>query len=160
MILMQSQELKMVDKRLSHQEREKRQHLLQRYKGRIIVCPICGLKGLEKHWNIYGKQSLYITHPFSLLSLDDPTIKRRGRQIKICKVGAVVTDTWDIPKTDEGYQIVLTQLIEELEALADKWGNKSPNTRTSYTSRSEDLRSIIRSFEKYKPSLNGEENQK
>jgi hypothetical protein len=149
------QELKMVDKRLTHQEQKKRQHLLHRYKNRIIDCPICGLKGLEKHWNMRGQPGLYISHPFSLLWLDDPTIKRRGRQNKFCKVGAVVTDTWDVPKTDEGYQIVITQLLEELEALADKWGNKSPNTRTTYTSRSRDLRSIIVSFEKYKPMSNG-----
>jgi hypothetical protein len=147
------QELKMIDRR----EGVKREHLLERFKNKTIICPKCGLKGIQRLWQINGKESMYVSHPYNLLWLDDPSTKKEVG--KACKIGIVKTETWDIPRTDEGYQVILMQLIESIETLANRWSNKSPNTRTNYTSRSKDLRGLIRVFEKYR-TIPNEDNKK
>jgi hypothetical protein len=120
----------------------------------IIQCPKGGLKGVERHWHFKsGKEQILISHPFKILRIDDPSVKK-SKKTKRCIIGNVSTETWDLPKTDEGYQIVLIQLLESLDKLASIWSDKSSNTEAGrrYHKRMEELRIIIDQYQRFKPT--------
>lgn len=135
--------LKMVDTRAQQNTTEQ-----------IIKCPKCGLKGLERHWHFRsGKEQILISHPLKILRIDDPLVKKPKR-IRRCILGNVSTETWDLPKTDEGYQIVLLELLESLDKLANIWTGKCSDTVAgrTYHKRSEELRSILDLYQRFKPT--------
>jgi len=146
--------LKIIDEPLPKPSSKKNRATLKRYGNQIVVCPTCGLKGIQKHWHEKSGDRIMISHPIAILRLDNPNAIQTKRT-KRCPVGTITTDTWDYPKTDEGYQIVLVQLLEALENLVNVWTQKTSKTLTGkmYRNRSQELANIIESYQKFKPTM-------
>ena len=94
-----------------------------------------------------------ISHPIAILQLDNPSAVK-SKQTKRCPIGNITTDTWDFPKTDQGYQIVVVQLLEALENLVLTWSQKTSKTITGkmYAKRSKELGKIVEGYQKFKPT--------
>lgn len=122
---------------------------MHKYGKDIVKCSKCGEKGLQRRKSRRGQIEIYISHPVKIQQLDNPF----ATTFKQCYLGKVVTDSWDFPKTDEGYQIILIQLIEGLETIIRNWNQKSPTTLTKYTKRAEELQKIVNAYQKFKPTM-------
>jgi len=101
-----------------------RQQRQRKDQYQIIKCPNCGCNGTQNPFydKRTGRTTLYIRH-----RKKDAPDRIRVR----CYIGPVKTDNWDDPKTDEGYQIILIQLLETVNNLIAKWDTqKGPNVRS------------------------------
>ncbi len=130
------------------QHKKHRQSVLEHHEQNLIVCPICGNKGVQivKFRRNKGSSYTYIKHLTGLEELSDGRVKRKT---KLCLIGRVATDDWDIPTTTEGFKAVMGDLIMALRAIVTVYYSKSPTSTIKSHRAAADLQNIVSQYERY-----------
>jgi hypothetical protein len=125
-----------------------RRDVLQRLEQNLITCPICGNKGVQivKFLKNKGSSYTYIEHLAGLEELDDGRVRRKT---KLCLIGRIATDDWDIPKTAEGFKAIMGDLLMGLRAMVTTYYSKSPTSTMRSHKAAEDLQNIVNQYERY-----------
>lgn len=125
-----------------------RRDVLQRLEQNLITCPKCGNKGVQivKFLKSRGSSYTYIEHLTGLEELDDGRVRRKT---KLCLIGRIATDYWDIPKTAEGFKAIMGDLLMGLRAIVTTYYAKSPTSTMRSHKAAEDLQNIVNQYERY-----------
>jgi hypothetical protein len=125
-----------------------RQNVLEQHEQNLIICPKCGDKGVQlvKFVKSKGSSYTYMKHLTGIQELDDGRVKRKT---KLCLIGRVATDDWDIPETAEGFKAVMSDLLMVLKAIVTLHYAKSPTSTIRSHKAAADLQNIINQYERY-----------
>ena len=109
------------------QHKKNRESVLEQHEQNLIVCPRCGDKGVQivKFLKSKGSSYTFIKHLTGLQEMGDGRVKRKTR---LCLIGRIATDDWDIPTTLEGFKAVMGDLLMALKATVTVYYSKSPTS--------------------------------
>lgn len=140
-------------KKTIQSHKRSREKILGTFENNLIVCPIDGEKGIQivKFDKHEGASFVYIKHLTGTLSeMKDGRLRRKT---KLCQIGKIATDTWDVPTTFEGMQAVMADLITYLKGLVTAYYSKSPVSTTRSHVFAKELQNIVNQYERYVKSV-------